>query len=126
MKPLRAVTLTGTADAIAKATVANMADTIRKYCVDIMIMADLDNLAIVVESFRSIRMKGTNINMFGRFYHLHSKPLARLDPADAVNIANRLSIIAKAGRDIPVLYACSAGVTVLSIPRLSLIRGGAA
>lgn len=125
MKPLRAVTLTGTADAIAKATITNMADKIRQSWVDVATMSDAEDLAVLIEAFRAIRLTVIKVNWFHRDFRVH-RHISRLDERDAAVLEYRLSVANQDPRSIPILYACSAGVTVLSIPRLALIQGGAA
>lgn len=125
MKALRAVNFTGKYHTIATTTISNMADTIRKYWVDCMIVADADNLAIVIEQFRAIRMIPIPVRWFRHAYAM-TPQLGRLDPDDAGIIDEKLAAVIQDRRSIPIIYVCSAGVSVLKISRFALIQGGAA
>lgn len=120
MKPLRAVTLEGKYDTTARATITDMSDVIRKYWRDCMIVADVDNLAIVIEQFRAIRMIPIPVRWFRHAYAM-TPQLGRLDPDDAVIIDEKLAAVIQDRRSIPIVYVCSAGAAVLSSP-FSLFR----
>lgn len=128
MKPFQLVDLKSSDAAKATAVLHHLSAAIRAKYVSMARFYGNGgaDLAIVVEVFRTIRITEISIEVFPRLPGLVSPQVARIQPEDLPLIARMLAGRARDRNLIPVLYVCSAGVSVRHVDRLSLVQGGAA